>query len=691
MNHAFYLSKMPQELKQRIEAESVYAPWLRRGETLESIWSNPAIMETVYRELSVRERNVLHILVASIGSEPFDWPRLERQTLPVMSGAEAKVGFLLLLKKGLVYMFRKSWGEHVYVLAEDALALWQRLLIPSLPGPLQSLAGESGGMEYHEASGAGLTSLLFQTLVLFEHNEMKLTKSGALHKKQLQKWSELLTLNDERFTGLSLKYAYADIYPFKIAVMLEFLSRLQLIEQREEQFGLRERAVHRWLSITEREQTKQLYRIWQRVAFPGTAWLQHAALLMERQPVDVWFTAEGLVQWLHANKLLPAGLEDPARFQELVEQLKQQWIYPLTAFGWVEQGTAGADGDPALYRWRVHPLEAAATPAESGEEGFYVQPDFEILVPPHVSSLVRWELSAIADQVKADLVSVYKLGKESLQRGLEKGRKLDELLRFLDQHSLYGIPDNVKLTLEQWAKPFGKVQLAEVLLLRCEDAEVAEAVGKLPGSAECLLEPIGDRAWIIREDQLKRLTELLDKAGWMPGKLKLLGDSGPLEGSKPAGSTRAPEDEVHASALDQRLGDYSTSKADSSGDSIPIADKGFLYSKHTFMYFDMEPKIPEVRDLYPDLQGVPQGWMKDYRTYHASTRREMVEKALEWKTALQIRHNGLDQVIAPRKLQETRGSWSMTGLEQSGLQEICLFSEDLQEMKIILPGINDKY
>jgi hypothetical protein len=33
----------------------------------------------------------------------------------------------------------------------------------------------------------------------------------------------------------------------------------------------------------------------------------------------------------------------------------------------------------------------------------------------------------------------------------------------------------------------------------------------------------------------------------------------------------------------------------------------------------------------------------------------------------------------------------MTGLEQNLLQEVCLFPEDWQEMKMIVPGINDKY
>ncbi|MFD0680447.1 MULTISPECIES: helicase-associated domain-containing protein [unclassified Paenibacillus] len=682
MNHAFYLSKMPEALKSHIEAEAVYAPWLRRGETLDSIWGNSAIMETVYNQLSTREKKVLHFLVTSIGSEPFDWPKLEKLTSHVMSGAEAKVGFLLLLKKGLIYMFKKTWGEHVYVLAEDALAIWQQLILTA--DNKQALTRTTDTpIECVEQYNPGLASLLFQTLVFLDQNDMKLTKNGTLHKKQLQKWLDLLTIQDERFLGCSLKYAYADVYPVKLAVIMEFLFRLRLVEQRGEQLCLQELEVKRWLLLSEREQNKQLYFIWKMVAFPGPAWLQHAVLLLERQYED-WYAADDIPQWLRVQKIAPFGNEENVAGQELLDQLEQQWIHPLLAFGWMEKGFAGADGRDVVYRWRIQPIESQADRTITEKEGFYVQPDFEVLVPPNVPFAIKWELSAFADLQKADLVSVYKLGKESLQRGLEKGLQLEELLLFLEKQSLYGIPENVRLTLEQWAKPFGKVKLSEVLLLRCEDAAVAEAVKKLPGCSDCLLEEIGGQAWIVRTDQLKPLTELLNKAGWMTGKLKLLANANPSE------QREARISLVSMKPLEDGILTSNDTTAINYG-PVHIADKGFLYSRHTFMYFEMEQKMPDVRDLFPDLQGIPQGWMKDYRTYHASTRREMVELAMEWKTTLQVRHNGHDHIIAPRKLQETRGTWSMTGLEQSKLQEICLFPEDWQEMRIIVPGINDKY
>ncbi|MFH5183023.1 helicase-associated domain-containing protein [Paenibacillus sp. TAB 01] len=668
MNHTYYLAKMPAELRARIESETVYYPWLKQGETLEGIWRQPAIMETIYNQLSARERTLLGWIVQAIGCEPFDGGRLEKLASAGMSGADARVGLLQLLKKGLVYPFRKSWGEQVYVMAQDALEVWQQVLFPLAGGGAERFADmdeASHGIGLSDTNGPGLAYDLFHMLVYIAGQEVKLTKNGTLHKKQLQKLGVLLTLPDAWLKGVGIKYAYADVYPPKIAVMLEFLTRLQLIEPQDDMLLLQKQPARQWLALSEPSQNRVLYTLWKQAAFPGAVWLQHAAVLLERQEEGRWLHGPGLLRWLLGRGLLPwgsgreAGVAAPSAEleAEALRQLEQQWLLPLIAFGWMEKGS-DREGQP-VYRWLKHPLgrgqgsdaqpDIGSQEAEADQEEsqrFYVQPDFELLVPPGVGFAVRWELSVIADLHKSDQLSVYRLTKESLQRAMENGRKPEEIVRFLERFSIYGVPDNVKLTLEQWAKPFGKVGLAQVMLLRCEDETVAEAIRRLPGNGEWLGEPLGDRAWIISPDQVKRVTEVLTKAGWMPGKVaRLDGTAGrPAEGS--GAEERWLKPDLNSPAL----------PSVEPGSPWPVSGQGFIYARHGIGYFDMEQRLPDIRDFYPDLNGIPASWTKDYRAYHVSTRREMVEKALEWRAALQVRCNGRDHYIAPRKLQETRGT-----------------------------------
>lgn len=676
MNQADYMVKMPQSLRKQIEAEPVYASWLKQGYTLERLLTDPVAMETVYNRMTDRERRVLQLIVSRIGCEPFDAGRLEKLAAPVMSGADAKVGFLLLLRKGICFTFRKSWGEHTYVMSHDALALWQRILYAAEPE--NGVTGDhSPAVELTEAGGLGLAHDMFQMLVYLHYEGVKLTKSGTFHKRHLQKLNELLSLRDDAFEGTGIKYAYADVYPLTIAVMLECLTRLKLLEQRGEELALGEAAARQWLALTEAGQTAVLYSLWRPVAFPAAVWLQHAALWLERWPTGIWLHADDLLRWLDKHKLTRHDeVADSAESQ--TAELERQWIKPLVAFGWMEKGRTPL-GD-SCYRWRMNPVERADEEQNDGR--FYVQPDFEVLVPPDVPFAARWELAAFADLRKLDSITVYALSKNSLQRGLESGRTVDGLIRFLTRYAMYELPDNVRLTLEQWSKPFGKLSLSQAILLRCDTPDVADNVARLPGAADCFIERLGDCAWLVKPDKLKPLGALLDKSGWMPGKLALLdGTGGRLA------TSAAPGDGCALKLADQD-GKLATTAADS-WQELPVADKGFIYSRHSVGYFEMEQRLPHIAELYPDLNGVPAGWMKDYRTYHASTRREIVEKALEWKAALQVRLDGQDRFVAPRKLQETRGTWSMVGLEQSELQEVSLLADQWQEMKMIVPGIND--
>ena len=667
MNQSDYIARMPQTLRKQIEAEGVYAPWIKQGHTLGSMSVNQVIMETVYNQMTLQERQVLQLIVTMIGCEPFDNVKLEKLGAPVMSGADTKVGLLLLLKKGICFAFRKSWGEHVYRMSLDMLALWHRILFAESLGET-ARRSEDDQVELIETGGRGLAEDLFQAMVYIGQQPIKLTKSGTLPKRQLQKLCELLSIRDEWFEGTGIKYVYADVYSLKVAVIMECLTRLQLIEPNEERLELHELHSRQWLSLSEAAQTNALYFIWKSVLFPSEAWLQHAYLWLETFPQGEWISSEQLRQWLLDQRLISAGSERDGT-ESFLEALEHQWLLPLIGFGWLEKGTNSLG--IAYYRWKVHPLNPDIIEQEDAR--FYVQPDFEVLVPPGVAYSVRWELAVFSDQHTFDAVSVYKLNKESVQRGLENGRTIEDILDFLIRYALYELPENVKLTLEQWARPFGQLKLAQVILLRCDSLEAADSVRKLTASSDCFVEAVGDQAWIVKADQLNTLRGLLEKAGWMAGKLALLDGTG-------SGDTG------HSQGCMKLIAHQEPSEW-----SADLTGRGFIYSRHNVAYFEMEQRLPNIAELYPDLHGIPSGWMKDYRTYHASTRREMVEKAMEWKAAVQVRHKGQDRLIAPRKLMETRGTWSMVGLEPSEMQEVCWLAEDWQEMKIILPGINDKY
>ncbi|AFH64346.1 helicase-associated domain-containing protein [Paenibacillus caseinilyticus] len=677
MKVAELAARMPRELRARMERETVYAPWLRRGMTLEELWTDKVVMETVYNRLGAAEREVLHAVVRWAACEPFDAGALERALPGHLSGAEARAGLAGLLRRGLLFAFRKTWGEHTYLLPSDGFAMWQDVLFPGLPEGLGqgALFADADGLG---GSGVGLGGELFGVLAAAAQQGLKLTKHGTLHKKQIAKLAEGIRFEPGRLAGAGLKYAYGDTYPLELAVLLDLALRLGLLVQGDEELILRTEGLQSWLALPGAEQDRVLYGLWQGLALPGGAPLQHAVRLLEKLPEGVWFPAEAVISVLQDNGLAGGG-ESAA---ELAERLRGQWVAPLTAFGWLEEGRTPAG--LTVYRWTAQPWEGGGEAMPDTEEGqFMVQPDFDILVPPDVSQAVRWELACLSDLASADHVSLYKLSRQSVRRALEHGRTADEICSFLRAHAMYGLPENVEHTLQQWAKPFGRTRFVQAVLLRCADEETAEAVAKLPGAERYLVESSGAKDFIVEAGELKGFSALLEKAGFMAGL---------PQGSGEEKQRRYPKLEP-ASAQDARSVWASLEAAGS--------DKGMIYSRHSVACFQMEGSVPETADLYPRLGEIPAGWLRDYRTYHSSTRREMVEKAIELKTSLQLRLKGTDVKLVPRKMQETRGTWSVTGYgTEPGegaadgsrvSEEIRLLEGEWQEMKLILPGINDKF
>ncbi|WP_281887853.1 helicase-associated domain-containing protein [Paenibacillus sp. YYML68] len=699
MNYDQLLALMPAELRASIEAETVYASWLSRGQTLEQLWSDDVVLETICNRLAGAERKVLVAVVSRIGSEPFDDARLERTLGTSMSGAETAAGLAGLRRKGLILAFRKTWGELLYVLPSDALPRWQRLLFANAAEweSAEQVAGPSVepiACTVRPIREPAVTVL--DLLVFSAKQELKLTKGGVLMKRTVQRLGELLGWQQDDFCGVPLKHAHADTYPLPVALLLDWLLRLGLLAEQQGELKVQKSALHTFLSGTRSLQNDQLYALWRGAAWPQASWLQHAALCLEAAPEGAWLEPAAIVSKLQRAGLLPAAGEEH-RF-EYVRRLEEQWLRPLHALGWLEKGLAGGEATRTVYAWHCRPftsvssvmsgtsvsqgtavLAMSADTAMEAEAPFVLQPDFDVLIPPDAPLKLQWELLCFTEALKRDTLSVCKLTKSSVKHALEQGRCADDILCFLEKHCAYGVPDNVRIAVEQWARPFGLTKLSRAVLLRCADVDTASAIGRLPHAAKYLAEPLGELHYRVEEEHVPALAAALEKAGFMPEVA--------LDGAGEHASLRYPQ---LVSADEEEETVRTAAAADGNC-------QGLLYARSSLAYYQLETRLPESHDLYPELRDIPASWLKDYRSYHASTRRDIVERAIALRTLLQIRRNGADCRIVPRKVQDTRGTWCVTALERGGTSEeantgeLRLLADEWEEMKLILPGINDKY
>ncbi|MCM3626334.1 helicase-associated domain-containing protein [Paenibacillus glycanilyticus] len=97
-----------------------------------------------------------------------------------------------------------------------------------------------------------------------------------------------------------------------------------------------------------------------------------------------------------------------------------------------------------------------------------------------------------------------------------------------------------------------------------------------------------------------------------------------------------------------------------------------------------------IERFLPELERVPTNWMQQLRSYHHSTRFEIMERALSWQAPVQLSMDDAVVAFVPARLERVDGGWTVTGLlrEASANREVCLTPEMWQGMKLVAPGVS---
>ena len=309
---------------------------------------------------------------------------------------------------------------------------------------------------------------------------LPLTNKGTLHKKQMNKLTEHVSLPSTILSKSGLKYAFTDAYDEPSAWLLEIAIRLGFLDHNEDCNGflLNEGNVRTWLNASYKQQQGLLYHIWRQTVSPAPVWLQHAIIYMERTMSQQWYALDELYQHIQesvSNSYLPQ------KDTEIREELMAAWLSPLCIFRFLELGKDQHQG--IWFHWLINPQQANPDSADLSQQdppsshSLYVQPDFEILLTPAASLHTEWEVAAFADIPEAsDLVRTYRLTKESFQRALDREWHSADVIRVLQEHAYYEIPQGLIHTLQQWEEQKDKLYVEDVTLLRCKSADIADAL-----------------------------------------------------------------------------------------------------------------------------------------------------------------------------------------------------------------------
>ncbi|WMT42528.1 helicase-associated domain-containing protein [Paenibacillus sp. D2_2] len=511
---------------------------------------------------------------------------------------------------------------------------------------------------------------LFRGLTWIAHHGLPLTAKGTIHQKSLHKWLEQVELTEQDVVGLNLRYPHQEVYPAHAAVMLDMLLALGVIRKERGSWSLNAHELSQWLSRPVQQMNDLLFREVMLRYVPDDVALTHftfrliAADLVEGQ----WYS----LHEVHASLTKQRMLHEELPQDKLLWM--RSWLEALCGLGWLDLGET-QEGE-LVFRWSMKPLftEQDAMSLLIAEECFYIQPDFEIIVPPEVSYRVRWELELYCENVTMDVMSIYRLSRTSIAAATQQGRTVEEAIDFL-QNGSAGIPDNVLLSLKQWAKEMGRTSLAEVQLLRCKDEEAASRIAAHPELGG-MLEQIGPLVFIVDQDRLNKVEKVLEELSLSP----------PRPGLGQSLELKYIQLETDAEIVEQEA----THNRD-------ITDQqAWIYNGRDYQFYERDISIPKGDQLFPGMQDIPGVWLRELRKYHPSTARKIAQQALEWKAKMILKMDEQLAEFIPERM-EGEESWHIHGLLMNlgmdgkdtgqALRQASLTPEQWDEMRILLPEL----
>ncbi|MGG6310060.1 helicase-associated domain-containing protein [Paenibacillus macerans] len=634
-------------------------------------------------QLEPIELSALKQLFRRFAGQPFKLEQANAAAAGSVSGADIRAAIPALLGSGHAAAVRKAWGEKLYYLPLNQLLRQQTWEYAELH------AQDSERITLRREAKPGLALDLFRAACWIAGNGLRLTAKGTIHQKERSKLETRIRLSERDVAGLDLNYPHPDVYSPALAIVLDLLLARGLIAKDRSLWRLNPAALASWLALDIQAMNLALLRELLQRYVPADAPLQHVALRLAAADIRAgfWYSLEELIGALQEQGLLESGMpEDRGRWIAA-------WLEALCGCGWLELGDHPEDG--MMFRWLIDREGLAALSGEGTEGGdpgaldadpgssfgrpiashpagrVIVQPDFELLVPPDVPFTVRFELEACAEHVASDVMSVYRLSRASVDQASRYGRTPQDILAWLTEHAA-GVPEPVRSALEQWGREIGRTSLTEALLLSCADPEAADRIASIAALRD-KLERIGPRHFLVDAERATEVYKALDNERLAPPNRRTAADA-EVEYPKPA-------------ELAQSAGDGSGLRMEQAA-----GNQGWIYKGADLHFYEPDREAPSREELFPDCSGVPAMWWKEMRSYHSSTARQLVDKALEWRTKLALQIGGDTVVCVPLDVEgETVWRLRMRVLPSASAVaepqgEMWLAPGDWQGIRLILPA-----
>jgi hypothetical protein len=646
MNIESSVQRLPPSIRRLIETEPQVNERIKQGESLEQILRSEDWASAWLQTADETVVETLRLILVRFAGSAFEPAALSRaaEAQGRFTGAEVTVAAARLRRSGVLFAVRKTWGDRLFYMPADMVPVWQSLLLPVEGEALT----ERESREVRVDACAFRLPLCLELLIAWfsvYRQPLAFTVKGLLQRPPVARMTADMLITAEELAFLSLTYPGHEQIPAHAALAIDFGICCGVLRKEAGAIQVSESGLRAWLAQPIPAADARLHELAVIRFSSAESGLHLAASAVHSLPAFQWYGEEQIVPICGDRKKV------------------RDWLGLMQSFGWLEKGTYK---QTSVFRKTC----SFNTPAESEfeESGlFFVQPDGEIIVPPDVSLADRWMLEQIAERLTIDSLFVYRLTREACVKACNAGYSYQTVTDLLQLGSGEPLPETVVGALQDWFSRLGKVRFAQLTLLRTESSEVAERLLDRPEIAPLLLEQVGEKDFVVDSAAMKQLSAALTKMGY------------------PAAETSRHLLTGHDASSVVQPSIESTS-----------AEQGWLYLRHLIDVYEPDQTFPSADDLFPGVSDIPAAWIRQPRPYHASTRKEMIQRAIGWQAPVRIERDGAGHTFIPKAVEEQGSEWRVLGqwhTEQDTLpthrESVVAQPADFAQMMILLPALEE--
>lgn len=148
----------------------------------------------------------------------------------------------------------------------------------------------------------------------------------------------------------------------------------------------------------------------------------------------------------------------------------------------------------------------------SSKKALNIDSAFSAAVFPGLPLSDLIELSAFMEIIKFDTAATFEISRKSVMKAFDSGYNASKIMSLLEEHSLYGVPENLKTSIDDWAKSYSSATIYKGYILKV-DEENTVRVQNNPVISRYIYETLSPGIFLLNASSDEEAENIIKESG----------------------------------------------------------------------------------------------------------------------------------------------------------------------------------